>query len=153
MEYETPIARGGDDGSCCGPDLMRFIDSNAPSGDRRSKIRLSLSWKVCLTRHGETHGIEATTKNISSSGLYCIVAQAFVPGEAVHCVLLIPTFDPEVPDRRMSLDCQTRVVRVEFVGPGQYGVAFRIESYKVVVSPSGQKARAVSNGYSIHPPF
>ena len=56
----------------------------------------------------------------------------------MRCVLLMPAFDPEWPNRKICLDCRTRVVRVELAGPAQYGVALNIESYRVVVGSSGE---------------
>lgn len=135
------ITGGRDDGWNCGPDVMTILDSNAPHADRRRKQRIALTWTIHLTREGEAHSFEAVTKNVSTEGLYCIGEQAFRIGEIVQCVLCIPAFDPDSPNRKLALHCRARVVRVELAGMHQYGVALAIESYKVVT----EKSRAAVN--------
>ena len=129
MQRGITLPNAGAEGWVCGPDLIRAINTNAPHNDRRRKLRIPLNWTVRLTRPGESHNICASTKNISSEGMYCNIDGPFAVGEQVECVVFIPAFDPEDPNRVMSMNCLTRVVRVELCDTSSYGMALRIENY------------------------
>jgi hypothetical protein len=99
--------------------------------DRRRRRRLPLRWTACLYRAGISEPIEAMTRNVSSDGFYCVVEEPFAIGEIVHSALLIPAFDPEKPDRMMTIESECSVVRVECIGNGAYGVAFHMRTLEV----------------------
>jgi hypothetical protein len=100
--------------------------------DRRRQRRLPLRWTAYLYRAAATTPIEAMTRNVSSDGFYCVVEEPFAIGEVVHSALLIPAFDPEQPDRMMTIESECSVVRVECMGNGSYGVAFHMRTLEVV---------------------
>lgn len=131
-------------GIACGPDLMRIIDGGyTPDTDRRRRVRLPLSWTIYLLRSSDTHPLESKTKNISSEGFYCSVQEPFVIGECILCTMFVPAFDAEHPNEFMFLECQATVVRVDAIGPENYGMACHIENYKLVTRPR-RGERAVS---------
>jgi len=116
-------------------------------GERRRKARVSLACKVRLIRAGSLHAVETTTKNISSTGMYCIVHESFTVGESVWCMLLIPAFDPAAPGRMLACDCTTKVVRVELAGPSEFGIALSIESYCVLTAELHEEREHGSHHY------
>src|ERR1700752_5455483 len=59
--------------------------------DRRRRPRKPVHWTFYLSRKFSPHPIESVTRDLSSSGFYCIVSEPFVPGEPLECCLLIPT--------------------------------------------------------------
>lgn len=133
------------DGLGCGLSLMKVPDIGIHNADRRRRTRLALSLTVYLTRPGRSQPLSAKTKNISSEGFYCVVEEPFVLGESVHCTIIVPTFDPRVPDKMMGLDCQTEVVRIEFVGTAMYGVAFHISCpWRLISAASSPMSSAAS---------
>lgn len=125
LVYESGIA--------CGPDVMRAIENvRIPDSDRRKRVRMPLTWTIYLLRSTDTHPLEGKTKNISSDGFYCSVGEPFVVGESVRCTLFIPACDLERKDHFLFLECRATVLRVEFIAAENYGVACRIDDYKVV---------------------
>lgn len=147
MDSGKLAARVFGDGLVCGPDLMRIADGNVPDIDRRGRARLPLCWTVYLIRSIDIEPVEGKTKNISSDGFYCFAPEPFVVGESIRCIINIPAFDVEQPDNVVSLECRAKVVRVEPVGIGKYGVACHIEDYRVV--PGVRKVK--SSGKSFVP--
>lgn len=110
----------------CGLDVMRMPDSINHQAERRKRPRFPLSWTVYLSRPNHSNLIETQTINISCEGFYCVVDSPFVVGEVIRSVLLLPTLNPNSPDRVLGLECQLTVVRMEFVGTNMYGVAFQV---------------------------
>lgn len=100
--------------------------------DRRRQRRLPLRWTAYLYRAGVSEPIEAMTRNVSSDGFYCVVEEPFAIGETVRSALLVPAFDPDAPDRVMTIESECSVVRVECIGTGAYGVAFHMRTLHVV---------------------
>jgi hypothetical protein len=123
----------------CGPDLMRIPDSNVSYAiDRRRHARLPLAWTVYLIRPASVEIVEGKTKNVSCDGFYCFVHEPFAAGESIRCVILIPAFDTQQPERMLSLECQARVLRVDPVPTGN-GIACRIDDYRIVlISPDAR---------------
>jgi hypothetical protein len=69
-------------------------------------------------------------KNVSCEGFYCFVHEPFAVGESIRCVIMIPAFDAQQPDKMVSLECHARVVRVEPISAVN-GIACHIDDYKV----------------------
>ena len=88
-----------------------------------------MHWTVYLLRKFAPHPLESVTRDLSSSGFYCVVSEPFVPGESLQCRLLIPTHNGS--GGALCLHGLVRVMRVENLGPEGYGIAFAIESYKI----------------------
>jgi hypothetical protein len=103
--------------------------------ERRRALRVNLYWTVHFFRPGDIHPIEGQTRNVSSKGLYCIVAQPFTVGEVVTYMLMVPTFGPGQGDP-VHLAGQADVLRVERLNADQYGIACRVRDYRVVQSNS-----------------
>jgi len=100
--------------------------------DRRCRVRVALSLPVYLLRDTDIHPVESKTINVSSEGFYCLVGQPFSPGEALTCVISVPACDQEDPEYFISLECHSRVLRIERVDDDAYGMACCIEDYKVI---------------------
>jgi hypothetical protein len=98
--------------------------------ERRKRARVRLHWPVRFVRASGNEGVEATTRDLSSDGFYCLSDVAFIPGERLVCVLKVPAHDPHKKERAVWIECGIRVMRV---GPtdfdGIFGIACRIEDY------------------------
>ena len=128
-----PVALALGDSDACGLELMRFVDAGpVVETDRRRRVRLALALHIRLFRTNGSPPIDSSTKNVSSQGFYCFVSEALAVGEHIRCVLALPSFDPIHRDRLIGLDCHARVVRVESLGPGEYGIGCAIERYQVI---------------------
>jgi len=127
----APLVFG--DGRACGLELMRFVEAGPmPETDRRRRVRLSLSLPIRVFHGRSMCPIESTTRNVSSDGFYFFIHENFAIGERIRCVLDLPSFQPGHRERYIRLDCRARVVRVETLGPSNYGIACAIEEYHVV---------------------
>jgi PilZ domain len=105
--------------------------ANSAAPERRRRVRSSVHWPVILFRNGEgEEAIETITRDLSSSGFYCLSRKPFTVGELLVCALLVPTEDPA--GRESRLECRVLVVRVEEdAATGQYGIACRTEDYRL----------------------
>jgi hypothetical protein len=122
-----------EDGRACGLDVMRTTDATyAPEIDRRGRVRVALSLPIYVFADGSSEPVVGRTKNMSSEGFYCHLDQPFTIGEGVRVVIIVPGNDPRNRDRTLSLECFSRVVRVEPVDQKRFGVACLIENYRVV---------------------
>lgn len=97
--------------------------------ERRRRPRKSVHWTIYLSRQFAAHPLESVTRDLSSSGFYCIVSEPFVPGEPLECCLLIPTHG--AADTTVCLHGHVRVIRLENLGPEGFGIACAIESYRI----------------------
>jgi PilZ domain-containing protein len=130
-----PFALAFGDGLICGPDLMRVLETTrTPIPERRKRPRANLSWTVQLFRPGDPQPILGQTRNISSEGLYCVIAQPFVVGEVVAYMLLVPTFDAGHQENLIRLAGRLKVLRLEPLTGGLYGLAGQVRDYNVVRS-------------------
>jgi hypothetical protein len=103
------------------------------SKERRRRARLQLQCSVCFYQEDDREPTHATTLNISSDGFYCLSHVAFVPGQMLGCLLLVPEHHPDGRDRKVALDCRVRVVRVSNREIDRlFGIACRIEDYHFV---------------------
>ncbi len=98
--------------------------------ERRKRARTRVHWPVLFFRQHTTDAVESVTQNLSSSGFYCLLTVALLPGEYLACVLTIPSHDPIDGHQTRTLECKVRVVRAEPVPEGLFGVACRIEDYR-----------------------
>ena len=108
-------------------------DQPAASGrnwERRRQPRLKLGWPVRLFHLSRNLVIESTTRNLSSSGFYCLSPVSLEPSDLVECVLSLPAHDLGSQERRLPLHCKVRILRVEHEAQdGLAGIACRIEDY------------------------
>lgn len=111
--------------------LNKTADAQATVvSDRRKRARTRLHWPLLLFRNGAADAIESVTRDLSSSGFYCMAQGLFTPGELLICTLRIPTHDPNGRHLERTLECRSRVMRVEEQETeGVFGVACRIEDY------------------------
>ena len=101
--------------------------------ERRRRVRADVHWVVRLIRHPSRAPVESVTDNLSSEGFYCRCDEAFVPGEFLECLILIPTQARRARQEGLVLRGLVQVVRVEGqVSGGRCGMGFHIEKYLVV---------------------
>lgn len=99
--------------------------------ERRKRTRVSVHWPLLLRREGASEDIETMTENLSSSGFYCFSPKPVTIGERLRCRLTAPSYDPKGDRREIELDCRAMVLRVEAAADGSFGVACRIEDYRL----------------------
>ena len=97
--------------------------------ERRERIRAPLHWHILLFRNQAAEAIESLTRDLSSSGFFCLTKTPLTPGEVLTCTLRVPTHDPNGKHLERSLECRARVVRVQAQPEGTFGVACQIEDY------------------------
>src|SRR5581483_10230936 len=80
--------------------------------ERRKRKRSRVHWPILLFRHrvGED-AVRTVTRDLSSSGFYCVSKTAFVVGERLLCALHVPLNGPGNEEHR--LECSVVVVRVD----------------------------------------
>jgi hypothetical protein len=76
--------------------------------------------------------IETVTHNLSSNGFYCFAPSPLKPGGGLICTLKVPAYDPKNEERTLTLECRALVLRVEAVAEGSFGIACRIEDYRLM---------------------
>ena len=105
--------------------------NDAAIAERRKRVRTRLHWPVLMfgDRQG-TQNIESVTRDLSSSGFYCLTQVPLFEGEQLVCSIKIPTHDPHGKNLERTLECRVRVVRVAPQESGDlFGVGCRIEDY------------------------
>jgi hypothetical protein len=128
-----PLSLAFGDGLICGPDLMRIVDpplSSVP--DRRRRVRLKLSWTVYVWTDRHTKPIEGRTRDVSSEGFYCFVSAPIQAGEDVAYTIMMPTFNADGGSEFICLEGHGKVVRLESLPAGTYGIACHIRDYNVL---------------------
>jgi hypothetical protein len=101
--------------------------------ERRRRPRLQLRLQVYLSREDDPEPLRATTVDISSDGFYCLSPVALDLGKIFRCLLVVPAHDPTAHDRKMTLNCHVRVVRISHSETDQlFGIACQIEDYHFV---------------------
>src|SRR5450759_4493428 len=88
------------------------LENLLPS-ERRKRARNHLHWSLLLFPNQATEAVESLTRDLSSSGFYCVTGVAFIPGERLICTLKVPTHDPNGKHLEQKLECRVRVMRVE----------------------------------------
>jgi len=108
--------------------------------NRRKRTRAQLHWPLSFPLTGTTETVQTMTQDLSSDGFYCIANARFVPGEARHCTLLVPTYHPGGENSPLHVLCKVRIIRVEVTGErGFYGVGCQIMDYRLVNSARGME--------------
>jgi len=117
--------------------VLRFGQEPRHSGlERRRSPRVSLQWTLYLVCDGGKRRFRTKTSDISPEGFYCVLDHWIPPGEHLECEIAVPPQDPKNPDDVIYLRCQVQAVRVERIaGDTEFGLAFRIEDYRVVRGP------------------
>jgi len=94
--------------------------------ERRKSERLPLRLPVRFMR---VQANSCFTENISSEGFYCISPDPFMPGDRLDVELSLPAHNPGRCEKRVRLNCQVQVVRIDstWLGPG-FGIGCRIET-------------------------
>ena len=117
---------------------VEFLQPNfgVQSSERRRRTRLRVHWLLRLHKANATEAVETVTHDLSSDGFYCLAKTSFVPGESLTCTLGVPTRHPNGAARLVSVECRARIVRVEAAPGGLFGVACRIEEYRLLY-PAG----------------
>jgi hypothetical protein len=103
--------------------------------NRRKRTRAQLHWPLCFSLKGTTETVQTMTLDLSSDGFYCVANARFVPGEARHCTLLVPTHHPGGENSPLHVLCKVRIIRVEVTAErGFYGIGCQIMDYRLVNS-------------------
>lgn len=97
------------------------------------RARTQVHWPVLLLPDRTAHAIETVTQNLSSGGFYCFSPTALTPGESLLCTLRLPAYDPIDEQHALALECRVRVMRAEAAAEGFFGIACRIEDYRLMV--------------------
>ena len=99
--------------------------------ERRKRVRTRLHWPVLMFRdRPDSDAIESVTRDLSSSGFYCLTRVPLNEGEQLICSIKIPTHDPHGKHLERTLECRVHVMRVVPQESGDsFGVACRIEDY------------------------
>src|SRR4030095_3212150 len=94
--------------------------------ERRSSLRVPVSVPVAVRESSSGAEINATTRDLSSNGVFLYTNSAMQPGSKIEMVLILP---PELSsgERRWAC-CQASVVRVENGSNSGFGVAATIDS-------------------------
>jgi hypothetical protein len=75
--------------------------------------------------------LRTATENLSIGGFYCFVPVPLVPGEELACrISIVP---PPVSSLRegVTVVCRCTVTRIEPVSADHYGLACRIDDYRI----------------------
>src|SRR5262245_52443308 len=107
------------------------LEEASPKTERRARTRAQVHWPVLLLRDCAGKAIETVTLNLSSSGFYCLSSAGLTPGERLFCTLRVPAHDPNNDGSAVSLECSALVMRSELTSSGAFGIAFRIEDYRI----------------------
>jgi hypothetical protein len=106
--------------------------------ERRKRTRTSVHWAILLFPAQSSEAVETVTRDLSSSGFYCLSHIAFTCGEVLFCSLQVPTYEPFNSAGTLALECRARVVRSEpGEGNGLCGIACQIEDYQFATTPRG----------------
>ena len=98
--------------------------------ERRRRPRLQLRLPVYLFGEDGLEPLQATTLNISSDGFYCLSKDPLELGQVCGCLLVVPAHDPDARQRKITLTCRVRVVRISHSESDQlFGIACQIEDY------------------------
>src|SRR5258706_15034960 len=97
--------------------------------ERRKRVRTRLHWPVLLFRAiPGSDAIDSVTKDLSSSGFFCLTRVQLAEGEKLVCSIKIPTHDPHGKHLERTLECRIQVLRViPQETSGSFGIACRIE--------------------------
>ncbi len=98
--------------------------------DQRRRPRMRVHWPLRFYRSSGPATVETMTQDLSSDGFYCLARGQFVAGEALACVLGVPTYHPNT-GHMVWVECRARIVRVAPAAEeGCCGIGCRIEEYR-----------------------
>ena len=100
--------------------------------ERRSHPRAVISLTIRLSSLLIAFTSQSTTKDVSCGGFYCFASRPFSLGELLGCVLAISGHSTDSSRTMVCLHGKARVVRVEILGDGAYGIACCFDNYRVV---------------------
>jgi hypothetical protein len=114
-------------------DLIRTTSEIWPEAqERRQRPRSNVHWTVYIFGGDETRPLESRTKNLSSNGFYCFLPEPLSTGQRLCCQIMVPSDSINRNQETISLKCTIRVLRVEPVETGVFGMACLIEDYTVL---------------------
>jgi hypothetical protein len=124
------------------------LNGRAGRLDRRKRLRTKVHWPIVLFQEHTGETVETVTRNLSSSGFYCLSRVRFACGEVLICSLQIPTHERSGNGETLALECRATVVRSEPAAGDRYcGIACQIEDYKLASgSDSGFRAAEIGQG-------
>lgn len=105
--------------------------------ERRGQSRTSLRVPLLLLPYGWLRPIQTETENVSMDGFFCRTREAFVPGDRLKFLLLLPNAvkDSE-PARATCLQGIAEVVRVVAGASGHsFSIGCRLSDYRVLTNP------------------
>lgn len=113
--------------------MSRDTSDNAPAGctqqrmDRRKRQRFPAKWDVQIFT-SMRDVIYARTVDVSSSGLYCHSPRPLLPGDRIKALLDMPDIVGD-QESALVLECDVRVLRVDALDNGAWGIACQILDY------------------------
>src|ERR1035438_919750 len=103
--------------------------------ERRKRVRTKVHWAILLFQNLSCEAVETVTRDLSSSGFYCLSRIPFPCGEVLTCSLQVPTHEPFNNEGTLALECRAKVVRSEpGAANGLCGIACQIEDYQFAVT-------------------
>jgi hypothetical protein len=121
-------------------DLLRNTSEIWPEAEeRRQRPRFNVHWTVYIFSKDGARPIESRTKNLSSSGFYCFLQEPLSIGDRLRCQIMVPSDSSNRSHGIISLQSWAKVLRVEPLDSGAFGVACLIEDYSVLRSRSTVK--------------
>lgn len=102
--------------------------------ERRKRARTLVHWPVLLMQSHGADSIETVTQNLSSTGFYCFSPATLTPGDSLLCRLKVPAHDPNCEEDALALECKVVVIRAEAASDGFFGIACRIEDYRLITA-------------------
>jgi hypothetical protein len=102
--------------------------------ERRRRARTQVHWPVVLLPGRGADAIETVTQNLSSTGFYCFSPAPLTPGDPVLCRMKVPAYDPNGEEDALALECRVMVMRAEAAADGFFGIACRIEDYRLITA-------------------
>ena len=106
-----------------------------PKPERRSSTRVPLSVPVAVRASNQAGELSATTRDLSSNGIFLYTQSKMQAGSRIELVLILP---PELAngERRWAC-CQASVVRVENGPDSGFGVAATLDSVDLLPEIEG----------------
>jgi hypothetical protein len=117
-----------------GSGLINGFGGNSGAAlERRKRVRTRLHWPLLLFRDRPgSDAIESVTRDLSSSGFFCVTRVQLIEGEKLVCSIKIPTHDPHGKHLERMLECRVQVLRVVAQESGDaFGIACLIEDYQL----------------------
>ena len=103
------------------------------SKERRQTGRIQTPVPVRIRKVGAGHGADMTSviDNLSAGGFYLRLRQSVEPGERLSALIRFAADHGETDgSAEARIAVRGRVLRVDHLGAGAYGVAVRINRYK-----------------------